>query len=802
MTYDREIHIAAAGSRTAEHWPTQTLWLSELYLRLATPARSTETLADYLQMRKSQQDKLKDVGGFVGGSLRNGRRKGNAVEGRDILTLDLDNIPAGGTDAVLKRMEGLGCGYCVYSTRKHSPGAPRLRAIIPTDRTMSADEYEPIGRRMAEILGIEMCDPSTFQASRLMYWPSCCADSVYVYRTKDAPLLSADGMLGLYDDWHDISSWPQVPGSRGQTVRVSDTQADPTTKPGIVGAWCRTYSIYDVLDKIIPGHYAAVDNAADRYTYVGGSTTGGAIIYGNGTFLYSHHATDPASGRLVNSFDLVRLHKFGELDDEAKAGTPTSRLPSYTAMTQFAASDKAVSTLMVKERREAAARDFTGAALPAADDDSWTERLDTDSKGNTLPSIDNILVILNNDPLLKGRISVDTFSQKSVVFGDLPWRESAAPRRQWDGDTDEPGLRWYLEHAYGLSAKSNISDALALCARQNAVDDLQDYLNRLEWDGVPRLDTLFIDYLGARDEPYTRVVTRKALVAAVARAMQPGVKYDTMLILTGAQGMGKTTMLNKLALGKWHTDALHTFNGKEAAEIIQGTWIIEVGELSAFKWSDWGTIKQFLTQVTDRYRAAYGRSVQDYPRRCVFFGTSNDKGYLRDITGNRRFLPLDVGIEPSKKRIFQDLDAEVDQIWAEAVLRWRIGEQLFLDKEMAKKALEEQETHREVSPMESAIIDFLEREVPLDWDHWDLDRRKTYWNGGCKDQPMTTPRKKICAVEIWCEALEQPRGWIDSRRSSEINRYLDNIPGWERARTPMKFGSYGSQRGFRRVKII
>ena len=183
MTYDRKIIISAAGSRKATTWPAQELWLSELYDRLRTPTRSTETLAEYLALKKSQQDSLKDVGGFVAGVLRGNRRKGDAVTGRDVLTLDLDNIPAGGTEDILRRVESLGCGYCIYSTRKHSPAAPRLRVLLPLDRTVTADEYEPLARKAAQLIdpGMTPFDATTFQPCRLMYWPSCCSDAEYVY---------------------------------------------------------------------------------------------------------------------------------------------------------------------------------------------------------------------------------------------------------------------------------------------------------------------------------------------------------------------------------------------------------------------------------------------------------------------------------------------------------------------------------------------------------------------------------------------------------------------------------------------
>ena len=182
---------------------------------------------------------------------------------------------------MLATLDGLKCNYCVYSTRKHAPNAPRLRVLIPTDRTMTPDEYEPCARRMADYIGISMADPTTFEVSRLMYWPSCCSDSEFVFRTADEPFASVDSLLASYKDWHDISEWPQVPGSFSYQ-KLAVKQGDPEAKPGIVGAFCRTYDIYRAIDELLPGIYEAVDNEKDRYTYLGGSTTGGAIVYDNG----------------------------------------------------------------------------------------------------------------------------------------------------------------------------------------------------------------------------------------------------------------------------------------------------------------------------------------------------------------------------------------------------------------------------------------------------------------------------------------------------------------------------------------
>lgn len=791
MLHDRRITITVGASRKAVQWQPQTLLLSELYTRLKVPARGTETLAEYLQMPKSQQDDLKDVGGFVAGSLNGPRRKAGAVAGRDLLTLDLDNIPAGGTDDVLRRVEGLGCGYCVYSTRKHMPSAPRLRVLLPLDRTCSADEYEPCARRMAEMIGMPLADPSTFEASRLMYWPSSCADAEVVYHVADKPMLSVDGLLATYSDWRDYTSWPVVPGAIAP-ARLAARQGDPLTKNGVVGAFCRVYDIEAAMDTFLPGIYEPVDTLPGRFTFTGGSTTGGAVLYDNGKFLFSHHATDPCGGKLVNAFDLVRLHRFGDKDDEAAPGTPSNRLPSFTAMCEVASGDGQVAALLLDERYEKALSAF-GAVEDTGDDGSWKRLLDTNSQGNPEKSMKNLKTYLAHEPRLKGKLRLNLFSGRIDLVGELPWHRPG-DTATW-GDDDAAQLRIYTEPFFGKVAKNDLLDAVAACASDQAYHPVREYLNGLRWDGKPRLEALFIDYLGAEDTPYTRAVTRRAFVAAVARVMKPGCKYDTMLVLVGTQGRHKSTILAKMG-GAWFSDSLRTFGDKDAMETIQGTWINEVAEMQAMSKADVDAVKMFLSKTNDYYRAAYGRYTADRPRQCVFFGTTNSKECLTDQTGNRRFWVVEIDRQPRKKNVFQELDGERDQLWAEAVAYWRLGEPLHLPPELEDVARKVQEDHRARHPWEGLIADYLAQEAPADWMKWDAPQRQTWRGGGLKYDGKLVPRNRICAAEVWCEVLGKQKGDMRQRDTREINSLLERMSGWTCVGVREAGKPYGKQRCF------
>lgn len=799
---NRQITISVGSSRKSTNWTNQTLSWSEFAARLQIPQRTTETYQAFMQLSKSEQDNLKDVGGFVGGTLSHPRRKPSNVTGRDLITLDLDSLPANSTNDILDRITQLQCAAVIYSTRKHCANKPRLRVIIPTDRTMTADEYEPAARKVAELIGIAYADPTTFEVARLMYWPSCSSDSEYIYQLYDNTFASVDSILSMYADWHDISSWPQVPGDELTPRRLAAKQEDPLSKHGLVGAFCRTYDIVAAMAAFIPTAY---DATADdhRYTYLGGSTTGGAVLYEDGKFLYSHHATDPCSGMLVNAWDMVRLHKFADRDDDATPGTPTVKLPSYLAMQELARSDKRVMAALDAENYQTAVNVFDKVVdvNPSVEPETgWMEKLDRTQKGEIKKTTSNIMLILENDRELKGKIVLDEFASRGMAMGALPWNGDTEPR-MWT-DVDSAGVRDYLENYYGVTGVTKVDDALSLIAFKHRINQVADYLNKLEWDGIARIDTLLHDYLGAEQNVYTAAVMRKSLAAAVGRAIKGAIKWDYMPIIVGPQGCGKSTFLT--TLGKdWFCDSLEDFSGKEAAEIIQGQWIIEVGELAAMNRAETNAIKQFLSKKDDVYRAAYGRHSERYPRRCVFFGSSNEEGFLRDMTGNRRFWPVrvtDPNKVPREKDVWTDLPDEVDQIWAEAVCIYRLGEDLFLEGEALKIAQQMQEQYREVNDKEGLIAEFLEKRVPPNWDDMDLGQRRQFLNGNMQVPEALVLRDKVCALEIWCECLGGDARRMQRKDSIEINNALSVLPNWERNTTSRRFGYCGKQRGFERLK--
>ena len=813
MKNSRKLLISEANNRLSKQWVTTEITWSEFVDRLGKPKITAETLDEFLSYSKSKQDDIKDVGGFVGGKLKGNLRRSEAVESRSLITLDLDNLAYEDDTKIIKTLNGLSCAYVVYSTRKHQTTKPRIRVILPLAEDVSADEYEPIARKVASFIGLRYCDPTTFQAVRLMYWPSHSTDSDYVFTYADKPMLDGKAILNMYADWRDITTWPEVPDAQKLHQNMLKKQENPLEKEGMVGAFCRRFNIYQAIDKFLPGTYETCDTP-DRLTFIGGSTTAGAIVYQGGLFLYSHHATDPCSQKLVNAFDLVRLHKFGHKDISADVNTPVAKLPSWIAMKEWVMAKTDVRKDLLKERQQKAIAEFSivddkneevleGEIVE--DDDNWTEELKFSADGmKALSTLSNIILILRNDKELKFKIFKDIFASRILVRDGVPWdRKFETPDRIWT-DTDDAGLRWYLESNYGITSTNKIIDGVNLIAEENAENKVATRLQSTQWDGEKRLETLFIDYLGCDDNAYTREISEKSLVAAVRRAIFGGIKWDNMPILIGPQGAGKSTFLKILGMD-WYNDSLVNVEGKDACELIQGSWILEMGELSSLRKSELNLVKNFLSRTDDIFRASYGRRAQKYPRRCAFFGTANDTNFLRDETGNRRFWPIDCFIYKPKKSIFEDLKDELEQIWAEACeLAKNEFYSLVLSKEAEKIAKEEQDAHSEDNVYKGIILDYLDKKIPKNaWDSMDLFARRTYLNeyestSKQYDESDLILRDKVCAAEIWEEALKMDIRYLKKSDSIEINKILSTLFKWEKIKQSSRFGKYGVQKGFKR----
>lgn len=333
-----KIKIAVCNRKTDRKYKNQEQDWDYIIRRNSTPIRTSETAEEYPKLPKKQRDILKDNGGFVGGHLKGGIRKNGNVICRGIGMLDADCIDIGTDfiDAVKTALPST--KYFIYSTHSHTPQNPRYRVVILLSREVSEDEYPALMRMVANQIGMDYFDDSTYQANRMMFWASCPSNGDFVFEVNDGDPLDSDEYLSMYADWRDVTQWPTSSRQSEVISKSLKAQADPTTKDGMVGVFCRAYSITSAINTFLSDVYAP-SAVTSRYDFISADSAAGVVIYDD-KFAYSHHTSDPACERLLNAFDLVRLHKFYD-EDEKK---------SFNAMCDFASNDENIRLLLAEER--------------------------------------------------------------------------------------------------------------------------------------------------------------------------------------------------------------------------------------------------------------------------------------------------------------------------------------------------------------------------------------------------------------------------------------------------------------------
>ncbi|SDE83226.1 Virulence-associated protein E [Dyadobacter soli] len=795
------LDIAIGKHLNTKTWQNKQVSVETLAKMCSTPVVTNETYAAYLKMPKEEQDRLKAVGSFFGGYLPNGVRKKTNVLHRSIITTDLDF-------ADLRFIEDyemlFGYEAIIYSTRKHSSEKPRFRLILIPDRDIPPDEYEPAARKTGEMFGIEQCDHTSFRVTQFMHLPSTSKDGEFIFKYIPGPRICVDEVLGMYRNWRDQSEWPVT--SR-ETKQIKDaafrkqTQQDPREKAGLIGLFCQAYpTVADVIYEYLPDVYEETDMQG-RWTYRAGSGHAGAVEYTEGLFLYSNHLTDPAYGKLCNVLDLVRIHLYESMDANVSEDTPINKKPSFLAMLDLIRNDPKVKALNAAAKFAEAGVDF--GQLESGEELAWISKAEFDTKGRFITSPHNIELILRSDPALKGRFKFNEFSEHINIQGPVPW--DSVPGIRQIADNDVKGLRNYLgKNPYNIKRSPIIDDTYPLIAKENQFHPIREYLVGLQWDGIARVDTLLTDYLGAEDTPLARAFIRKTLCAAVTRVFRPGAKFDYILTLISTEGTKKSTLAK--SLGKeWFSETfnfsmLHGGNGVRAQEQVRGVWIIEIPEMSGLNRAEVEAAKSFITTTVDRYRVTRGEHQSSFKRQCVFIGSSNNEEFLSSQTGNRRFWPVVVFVNTPKKTIAGEfLDPyEVDQIWAEAFVLHKT-ELLYLTPELEALARETQSDHTVSDERQGLIHRFLEMRLPDDWDSMEPVQRKIYFEYGDASKPGLAKRNRVCAAEIWVEALGGSIKDMSSQNTRFIHNIMRKMTGWKPYKSKTVFKVYGNQKGYYRT---
>ena len=830
---EKNIQITVAASCKSTDWKREKTTVHELFDKLSRPNVIQMTHADFVALGKTeegkkQQGKLKDVGGFVGGTFAGRRRLKRDVTGRDIICLDLDEVPAGKTQEVIDKVAAFGVTYCVYSTAKHCPEKPKLRVVLPLEHTCSVaelDEYEAIARKLGEKIGIDWCDASTFEPERMMYWGTCTNDVQYVFSAvENGKYLDGDAILSEYTNWRDATLWAGVDKTAEKDRKAKHLPENPADKRNIVGAFCSVYTISEAIAKFLPDVYEEAKDG--RYTHIGSSTAGGAINYGD-KYLFSHHGTDVACGMSLNAFDLVRIHLFGKQDENAGNTKDVTKLPSFRAMSELCAKDADVMRANEERKKEdkkdkarARVQSLGNAGESVENSDNYVEvysMLRLDDKNRVVVSSQNYATVLENDEAVKvgEKYVYDKFLATIVPLGELPYIGKVEDGK-WT-DTCSFAVKRFIETRYDIRSDRIFPEVFDTVVKAHRIDSLVEAFDALpKWDGVPRLDSVLIDYLGAEDTEYTRAVTMEAFCGAIERVYKPGAKHDEMLVLIGGQGICKSTFLRKISMNEaWFLDGEIPFDdGKKAAELMRGRFIVEVNEMTGYSKADANAAKQFLSAKEDVYRPVYARNSESYPRRCTFWGSTNDDEFLKDLTGNRRFRPVVCRSHATleeKAHVHNDLPKIVPQLWAEAYayMESTNWEHFLVSEEIEREAAEVAKRHLQTPETTGMILEFASRPIPEDWWKknkdgfvWDIKARREFWENyesGLLDKNMKlVERDRICANEIWCELYGKNPGDIKQKDRIAISAALTKLKGFERSDKNIRFGIYGESKGFKR----
>lgn len=782
--------LSVAGSSASLKWTTVKYTWSDFLERLNRDIRSTETMRDFDRLDRTARANLKDVGGYMAGELSGARRLKSAVLSRSMITLDVDYADSLFPVEFDTRFPGVAA--VIYNTRSDREKSRRFRVVIPfAEEVQDAAQYEAAARKMAELLGIDLFDPTTFQAERMMYWQSLSSDQPKVFEVFEGEPISAEYLLSLYgnnEEWRDIRNWAFKSDQEKETrAIVSKAMAqNPREKAGLVGAFCRAYSVPAAIEKYLSDVYE-IAPGNDRYTYKAGHSVGGMIVFDD-LFCFSYHSTDPiADGHAYNAYDLVRVHKFGHLGKE----------DSTKEMNKLVCADKECVKDMVTPDADLDDFDDYGDAVKSDSTKEVTELVwDLDGKGNKQVTVNNFVNAFKSDPLLNGLLAYDMLKE-TIVFTRPSFTAKGSKKGDLVNDTDISIIKGRIERMHGIYNDAKLNDAIEQVSSDNAFHPIKLYLESLTWDGVPRIDAFLVDYMGAEDNAYTREAFRKMLLAAVTRIYEPGRKFDTALVFYSEQGVGKSTLIQRLSKG-WFNDSLTNLSGKESYEAIQFAWLVELAELSALRKSDVEAVKNFISKREDTYRGAYARRVKTHKRQCVFFGSTNDDEFLKDATGNRRFFPVSVKRTRKTRIIFEpEFDAIVDQLWAEAMEGYMLGEALTLSDEAEAIAGGTREEFTERTPIQGLIEEYLDRLFPADYEDRFLAQRLDFLNGDLGEEGTET-KNSFSLIELWTEALGRRKDEYTVVKARELSNAVKALKGWKRDKQARQ-KIYGPQVIYRRV---
>lgn len=831
-----------------------TTW-GELKDRLSQSVTDKLTLQQFKDLSQDRQNTRKQSAGYyIGGHMKKGIRDRQNEQERQLLTLDVDQ----GTPEIIKALRegttGLGKReYVVHSTRSHGDGAIKLRVVIPLGKLLPKDMYQAASRVAAWNIDTHMIavDKVSFTPGQIMYWPAHCADIKPIFIHHQGPLLDPLEMLEDWAPdgrWKDIKILPVSPRDAPLRDNGDKIAQNPLEKRGIVGAFCNEYDIHEAVVAFDlpyePSEYGP-DGVPERYTFKGGTSSNGAVVYDKGLHLRSFHGSDPVYGLNVNSFDLTCKHKFGHLDIAREKGVDDPRqLKSYKAMEQMLLEDRNVMAGLrdsnyglsdedVDESFDAEdapvkpSKSEVTSKVPTADDDDsdltgedWRDSLDVNEKGTIKPTFRNMVLILRHARTFKGKFGYNELTHTECLLGNLQSKSLKIDFRIPPGKDTRPiedilvvAVRHVLESprgpkktGWGLRCpQRDLEQAVSTVCRENSFHPIREYLDWLEWDGVSRIESLWSRVCHAPDTAYHRATSRNFLIASVARIYSPGTKFDFMPVLIGLTGIRKSTFVKVLGSYAWATESAGHFDDKQKfVEASLGFWFIEHGDMQHFRRaSDDEGIKAMLSGTSDNVRLSYRRNAETYDRQFVIVGTTEDTQFLRSF--HRRIWPIQCGTTVLD---LEWLTANRDQLFAEAVHAYqalaKTNNRMLLPLDLRGAANTEfmatQPDHLvpdDVDLKAGLIRAWLDTPVSESLAKCGADREDGI-DAGFGDEPEIL-RTMTCAGELFEKGLGNDLAKYSQRDASMIGKIMARLSDdWMIA--PMaRCGKYGAQRTYRRI---
>lgn len=732
---------------------------------------------------------IKDQGFFIGGEVNVStmRKSLDSIVNRTLITLDIDkpkHNEDGSIEDVWQKFKSAfpNTQAIRYSTIRNTKENPRYRIVIPLSRQLLSRDFTLVSKYLANLLGRENFDKTTHDYSRVMFLPTVCKDSIYEFEYQGTSPLQVDLLLA--------EAQKHIEELAPSTSKEKEYK-NPLDKAGIVGAFNRVYSITDAIDNFLLDVYSPAmnfdkNNPRYRYKLADAKSLPGARVYDNNTLFYSAHDTDPAVGKQLDAFNLVKLHKFND---------------NFLEMKEFSNN--------IPEVQEELHKNSRLVDTP----EEWKNLLILDKNANIKDTMFNLQLIFLNDKGLDMLFRLNTLTFMIEVNRDMAEAIDGARDRKGRSleDADLTDVRIYLETCETpiKTSKQNVVDMIASVARLNKYHPVKEYLESLQdsWDGVKRVDTIFTDYLMVKDTPIMRAMARKVLAAAVHRVFVPGIKWEGVPVIWGLQDSGKSTFIQKLYksspydkdVQNWvNNTAIDYSNMDKAIERTKHFWGIELAELASNTMSNFSNeqMKAFISADRPVTRIPYDRFPLTFDRTQIFWGTTNTWLYISDQTGARRFLPIDCGSETETEK-FECLrrinNMPVDMIWAEVMTYYK-DEPLFFTIEQREALNQLRLAHTEESTFETILSKFVTSKIPMNWDDKSPMERRDYFITGGVPREDIYDRKYITLSEIAYEALGKPLSDLNRKQVREIETTMFNI-GWVVASYRIK-SIYGESKTF------